>query len=95
MKKLHITISRWSKEKNEKKFKYFRSSVSESVPCEWTLRRITDHLSLFTALESWSDTEARNEFTRDIADFHEERRVWIPDKHEDYDTFKGTSIEKF
>ena len=91
---INVAISRWSKKKNtnDNNLKwYFPSAISESEHCEWTFRRIMDHLGLFTELKGWSDKEAREEPRRDIAEFHEKRGAWTQDEQEDY----GDFIEKF
>ena len=57
---LNVAISQWSKEKNKNDDNlkwYFLSAISESDYCEWTFRRIMDHLGLFTELNGWSDEE--------------------------------------
>ena len=44
-----------------------------------------DHPGLFTELEGWSDEEAREEFRRDITEFHVTRGEWDQDEHDDYE----------
>ena len=44
-----------------------------------------DHLGLFTELDGWSDPKARDEFKRDIADYHLTRGLWDYDENDDYE----------
>jgi len=59
-------------------------AISESDHCEWTFRRIIDHLGLFTELDNWYDQEARNEFRQEVADYHQSRGLWESNEEEDY-----------
>ena len=79
-----MAISRWSteKNKNDDNLKWGSSAISESDHCEWTFRRIMDHLGLFTEQDDWCDQVACNGFRQDVADYHLSRGLWESNKEE-------------
>ena len=82
-----MAISRWSTERNKKDDNlkwFFPSAICECDHCEWTFRRIMDHLGLFTALDDWSDPVAHKEFRQEVADYHISRGLWESNEEEDY-----------
>jgi len=87
---LHADISKWSTEKDksdEPKWS-FPSSISESDHCEWSFRRIIEHIGLFT---EWSDQVARKAFKQEIVDFHLRRELWEHNEENEY----GDLVTKF
>jgi len=77
---LHATISRWSNKNDESRW-FFPLAISESDHCEWTFRRIVDHIGLFT---EWSDQVAREAFKQEIIDFHLRRGLWEHNEEKEY-----------
>lgn len=87
---LHADISKWSTEKDksdEPKWS-FPSAISESDHCEWSFRRIIEHIGLFT---EWSDQVARKAFKQEIVDFHLRRELWEHNEENEY----GDLVTKF
>ena len=82
---LHVTISRWSTEKNkthELKW-FFPSAISESDHCEWTFMRIIDHIGLFTEC---NNQVVRKAFKQEIVDYHLRRGAWEYNEENEYST---------